>query len=105
MAKNKIKLRARMKGSIVSVRALLKHPMETGLRKDKTTGLKIPAHHITEVTCQRENEVLFSTQWGPGVSKNPFVAFNLKGIEIGEKLTLGFIDNMGQTASGDVIVK
>ena len=105
MANKKIKLRAKLKDGIISVRALLKHPMETGLRKDKVTGKIIPAHHITEVTCQRKDEVVFCTQWGPGVSKNPFLAFNLKDIEAEEKLTVSFIDNMGETAAEDIIVK
>ncbi len=49
----------------------------------KVTGMTIPAHHITEVLCERKVDVLFSSQWGPGVSKHPFVAFNLKGISEG----------------------
>ena len=49
MAKKNIKLRARLKDGIVTVKALIKHPMETGLRKDKVTGLKVPAYHITEI--------------------------------------------------------
>ncbi len=105
MALEKIKLRAKLKDGIVTVRALLKHPMETGLRKDKITGMTIPAYHITEVTCLRKDELLFSTQWGPGVSKNPFLAFRLKGIEKDEKLILSFIDTKGETASAAVIVK
>ena len=48
MAKS-IKIRAKEKGGVVTVKALMNHPMETGLRKDKKTGEKIPAHFIQEV--------------------------------------------------------
>lgn len=105
MAKKNIKLRARLKNSIVTVKALIKHPMETGLRKDKVTGLKIPAYHITEITCHRKDDLLFSCQWGPGVAKDPFISFTLKGIEAGEVLSLAYVDNKGQTDSADATVK
>jgi sulfur-oxidizing protein SoxZ len=49
---NSIKIRARAKGNAVTVKALIKHPMETGLRKDKKTGKVIPALFIQEVTCK-----------------------------------------------------
>ena len=45
MAKS-IKVRAKVKDGITVVKALITHPMETGLRKDKKTGKKIPAHFI-----------------------------------------------------------
>lgn len=32
--------------------ALMNHPMETGLRKDKKTGKMIPAHHIQKVAAK-----------------------------------------------------
>ena len=45
MAKS-IKIRAKAKGDEVTVKALMSHVMETGLRKDKKTGKVIPAHFI-----------------------------------------------------------
>ena len=44
-----IKIRAKESKGAVTVKALMKHPMETGQRKDKKTGGKIPAHFIQEV--------------------------------------------------------
>lgn len=105
MAKKNFKLRAKLKNGIVNVKALIKHPMETGLRKDKVTGLKIPAYFITEVTCHRGDDLLFSSQWGPGVSKDPFISFTLKNIAKGEMLTVAYVDNKGKTDSLDGKVK
>ena len=45
-----IKSKAKVVDSGVGVKVLIKHPMETGLRKDKKTGEPIPAHFISEVT-------------------------------------------------------
>ena len=37
-----IKIRAKESNGVVTVKALMKHPMETGKRKDKKTGDNIP---------------------------------------------------------------
>lgn len=105
MAKKKIKLRARLKDGVITVKALLKHPMETGLRKDKSTGMTIPANYITEVACYHGDILLFSTQWGPGISKDPFIAFHLTGIDKGEILTLSYVDNKGTKSSAEAEIK
>lgn len=38
------------KGEIIRVQALIKHPMETGLREDKKTKEVIPAHYIHDIS-------------------------------------------------------
>ena len=48
-----IKIRAKMSGDVTTVKALIKHPMDPGLVKDKKTGNVIPAHFIQEVTCEQ----------------------------------------------------
>ncbi len=50
MAK-KIKIRAKAKDDLVTVKSLMNHAMETGLRKDKKTGKKIPAPFTQEVVA------------------------------------------------------
>ncbi len=44
-----IKMRSKESNGLVTVKALIKHPMETGARKNKKTGELIPAHFIQEV--------------------------------------------------------
>ena len=95
MAKKKMKIRAWIDGSKASVKAILFHPMETGLRKDKTTGKKIPGHYITEVNCEHNGKNILTCLWGPGVSKNPFVSFNFAGAKKGENVKISWIDNQG----------
>ena len=60
MAKS-IKIRAKEKGGVVTVKALMNHPMETGLRKDKKTGKAIPAHFINEVVAAYPNFAAVAT--------------------------------------------
>ena len=70
-----IKIRAKLKKGACEVKALMKHPMETGQRKNKKTGKKIPAHFIQEVSCTHGKETVLSGQWGGAISTNPNLSF------------------------------
>jgi sulfur-oxidizing protein SoxZ len=100
-----IKIRAKEKGGTVTVKSLLKHPMETGIRKNKKTGDKIPAHYITEVTCEINGKKVMTVYMGPGVSKDPYMSFNVKGAKKGDTVKLSWVDNKGESASGEATVK
>lgn len=100
-----IKIRAKESNGVVTVKSLLKHPMETGLRKDKKTGKKIPAHYITEVTCEVNGKMVMMAYLGPGVSKDPYMSFDVKGAKKGDTVKLSWVDNKGGSASGEATVK
>ncbi len=100
-----IKIRAKTKSGTTTVKALFSHPMETGNRKDKKTGEKIPAHHITEITAEYNGSVVFTAQMGPAVSKNPYLSFKFKGGSAGEKVKLTWVDNMGEGDSLEAAIK
>jgi sulfur-oxidizing protein SoxZ len=101
MAKKSIKIRAKMKGDVVTVKALMTHPMETGARKDKKTGELIPAHFIQEVTCEAGGKVRLTALWSGGVSKNPYLSFKFKGAKKGDTLKLSWVDNTGKSDSAE----
>ncbi len=101
----KIKIRAKEKNGTVTVKSLLKHPMETGNRKDKKTGNEIPAHYITEVKCEVNGKTVMTAYLGPGVSKDPYMSFDVKGAKKGETVKLSWVDNKGESASGQVTIK
>ena len=71
-----IRMRAKEQGGLVTVKALVKHPMETGQRKDKS-GNKIPEHFIQQITAKANGEVIMEAQWSPAVSKNPLSGFSI----------------------------
>jgi len=101
MAKKQIRIRAKMKGDVAEVKALMSHPMETGLRKDKKTGKKIPAHFIKEVICKYKGKNVLVASWGVAISKNPYLSFKFKGAAKGETVTVSWTDNKGGSASAD----
>jgi len=98
-----MRVRAKEKDGVVTVKALITHPMETGLRKD-SDGELIPAHYIQEVTATVGGAVVFTANWGTGVSKNPYLSFKYRGSS-GDVLTLSWKDNMGESDSVEATVK
>jgi sulfur-oxidizing protein SoxZ len=102
---NSIKVRAKAKGDTVTVKALIKHPMETGLRKDKKTGKVIPAHFIQEVNCQHNGKDVLVAEWGPAVSKNPYLAFSFKGGKAGDAVSISWVDNTGGKDAAEATIK
>ncbi len=96
--KKSIKLRAKSKKGIVTVKALMNHPMETGLRKDKKTGKLIAAHHIQEVVAEAGGNKVLDAVWGGAISKNPYLSFRYNGAK-GDSVTLSWVDNKGNSDS------
>lgn len=99
-----IKARARLQGGITTVKALMKHPMETGQRKDKKTGDKVPAHFIQEVNCEHSGKNVLNALWGPAVSKNPYLSFKFKGANKGDSVKISWVDNKGKSDSVETVI-
>ena len=89
-----MRIRAQALNGNVVVKVLMQHEMETGLCKD-ANGKTIPAWHITDVTGSLNGTQVFSAQWGPAVSKNPFLQFTIKGGKAGDKISIQWMDNQG----------
>jgi sulfur-oxidizing protein SoxZ len=98
-----MRVRASMKGDKVEVRVLMSHEMETGLRKD-SKGSIIPAHFIRNVTVTHAGKTVLSAQWGPSISKNPFMHFRFKGGKPGDKITIIWIDNKGESRTDEATI-
>lgn len=90
---SEIKIRATLQGDVCEVKALMNHPMETGLRKDAKTGEVVPAHFIKEVVCEHNGKPVLTALWGGGISKNPYLSFKVKGVKAGDSIKLSWTDN------------
>lgn len=94
-----IKVRAKLAGDETTVKCLINHPMETGLRKDSKTNEPIPAHFIQEVVCKWKDQVVMTAFWSGGISKNPYLSFKFKGGAVGDKVQVSWKDNKGASQS------
>jgi sulfur-oxidizing protein SoxZ len=98
-----MRIRAQTQGGNAVVRVLMAHEMETGQRKD-SAGKTIPAWHISDVTAALNGKQVLSAEWGPAVAKNPFLQFTVKGAKAGDKISVTWKDNKGDTRTDEAAV-
>ncbi|MFM2057118.1 MAG: hypothetical protein RLY71_1503 [Pseudomonadota bacterium] len=98
-----MRIRAQASGDKATVRVLMSHEMETGQRKD-ASGKVIPAWYIQEVSATLNGKSVLTAQWGPSVSKNPFLQFSIKGAKSGDKVAVTWIDNKGDKRTDEATV-
>ena len=99
-----IKIRAYDIDGQVTVKSIINHPMETGQRKIKKTGKKIPPHFIKEVIVSRNRKIVMEAFWGKSISRNPFLSFQIPGRK-GDTITISWLDNRGNSDSATAKVR
>ncbi|MGH8830951.1 MAG: thiosulfate oxidation carrier complex protein SoxZ [Polaromonas sp.] len=98
-----MRIRAQVAGDKATVRVLMGHEMESGQRKD-ASGNIVPAWFIQNVEAKLNGTSVMTAEWGPAVSKNPFVQFNVKGAKAGDKISVTWKDNKGDTRTDEATV-
>jgi sulfur-oxidizing protein SoxZ len=93
-----IRVRATASGDTTEVQALIQHPMDSGFVKN-AAGALIPPHFIQQVTFEHAGKPVFIADWGPAVSKDPYVKFSFKGGKKGDELKISWVDNKGASDS------
>ena len=70
------------RGEIIEIKALVSHPMETGYRRTQV-GATIPRDIIRRFVCTYNGTEIFSADFHPAISANPFLAFSTVATESG----------------------
>ena len=99
-----IKLRGKIKDGVAEIKSLMPHPMETGTRREES-GDVVPAHYIEEVVCQHNGENVLRAELGPSISKNPYFAFSVRNVSPGDTISVRWTDNLGESGSGELVLK
>ena len=95
-----MRIRASLAGDTAEVKVLMRHDMETGQRKD-AAGKTIPAHFIKTLVAKLNDKVVLDANFGPSVSKDPFLSFKVKGAAKGDKVSVTWVDNAGDTRTDE----
>ena len=98
-----MRIRAVLTGDKVDVKILMSHVMETGQRKN-IDGDVVPAHYIVKVTAACKGREVFAADWGPSVSKNPYLSFRFRDAAKGDKLSITWTDTAGETRTDEVTI-
>ena len=68
-----------MRNSVIEIRTLIQHPMETGYRRN-SEGAMMARNLIRRFTCRFEeggkSETIFRTKLFAAISANPYLAFH-----------------------------
>jgi sulfur-oxidizing protein SoxZ len=87
------------KGDLVEVKALVSHVMESGQRKD-SAGKVIPRKILNKFVCTVNGKEVFSADFEPAISANPYIQFKFKAQESGP-VVLTWIDDDGSKVVGE----
>jgi sulfur-oxidizing protein SoxZ len=97
-SKREMKMRARNIGNgVTELMVLIKHPMETGLRRDKVTLKLIPAHFIQKMNVDLNGKPAADADLSQAISKNPIMGFGLMNAKNGDKVKVSWSDNEGES--------
>ena len=69
-------------GEIIEIKTIISHDMESGQRKD-ASGNAIPRQIINNFTAKFNGKDVFSADWFPAISANPYQSFFFKASESG----------------------
>lgn len=98
-----MRIRAVLTKDTVDVKLMIRHIMETGLRKNES-GDYIPAHFIETLVARCNDKVVLDAQLGMAVSQNPYIAFSFKGAVKGDRVEVSWRDNLGDTRIDETLV-
>jgi sulfur-oxidizing protein SoxZ len=70
------------KGDLISVSAMIAHPMETGFRAGND-GRTVPRNILRRFTCNYAGNTVFTTDMHPAISANPYWSFFLRATSSG----------------------
>lgn len=91
------------KGEIIEIKTAITHDMESGQRKDKD-GKVLPRKIIKKVSCTYNGKEVFSADWHPAISANPYLSFFLRASESGT-IELAWTDDDGSVYSAKSEIK
>ena len=100
-----MKVKAKLKGDTVEIKAMAKHDMTTYNAAEKVTGDKENANFITHITATCNGEVVFESSTSQFLSKNPIFKFDFKGAKSGDEVEMVWIDRKGNTGKGSSNIK
>jgi sulfur-oxidizing protein SoxZ len=98
-----MRIRATVQGDVADLRILMRHPMETGQRKD-AKGEIVPAHFIQSVLVTHNGRTVLDAQWSQAVSRDPFLGLRVKGAKTGDKITVTWTDNKGDKRTDEATI-
>lgn len=102
-----MKVKAKLKNGVISVKAMAKHEMSTYNQAQKKTGDRENANFITHITATLKStgETVLDMSTSQFLSKNPIFKFKFKGAQAGDVVLMNWVDRKGDTGKGKGKIK
>jgi sulfur-oxidizing protein SoxZ len=102
-----MRIKAKLKNGVVSVKAMAKHDMMTYDIAEKKTGSRDNANFITHLDAKVGDKVVLDASTSQFLSKNPIFKFKFKGADFkkGDKLVMTWVDLKGNTKTSKATIK
>ncbi len=100
-----IKTRIVRKAGHKEFKCLIRHPMETGFRKDAKTKRAIPAHYINWLEVRLNGTAIISAMLGSAISRNPLFVFAYPVTEKHDEIVVSWKDTEGLSGSSKTVEK
>ena len=100
-----MKIKAKLKGDVVEVKAMAKHEMMTYDVAEKKTGSRDNANFITHIDAKVNGKVVWEASTSQFISTNPIFTFAFKGAKKGDELTMSWVDLKGNTETDTEKIK
>jgi sulfur-oxidizing protein SoxZ len=82
-------------GEAIEIRALIEHPMESGIRGRNLAA--VPRDMLTRLVVRMNGETVFAADLGNGTSANPYHVFHLR-VQRTSDLEFVWTDDRGRSA-------
>ena len=89
-----MRIKAKVKHGITTVKAMAKHPM---LSYDEAKKKHKKANFITYMKAEHNGEIVYEVSTSQFLSKNPYIKFKFKGGAKGDKVIITWTDLSGKT--------
>ncbi len=102
-----IKVKAKLKNGVISVKCMAKHAMSTYNQAEKKTGNKDDANFITHLTAtlKSNGDTVFDMSTSQFLSKNPIFKFKFKDAQKGDYVLMEWTDRKGKIGKGKGKIK
>jgi len=100
-----MKIKAKVKGDIIKVKALAKHSMTTYDQAKRKTGDSNDANFITHMSASVNGTLVYEVSTSQFLSKNPIFKFKFRGASKGDVLSMTWIDRKGNTKTSTTKIK
>jgi sulfur-oxidizing protein SoxZ len=97
-----MEIKAKLKDGVTTVKAMAKHPM---LTYDTAKKQGVEANFITHIDATVNGKSVLDMSTSQFLSKNPIIKFSFKGAVAGDKITMTWVDLLGNTETSDSVIK